>query len=384
MKIALIAGETSGDQLGGWLMEALKRQRADLEYVGLGGPNMQAQGLTSIFPMHDVAFIGIAEILPHARNLMRRIKQTVAFLEAENPDIIISIDVPGFALRVLKQLHANGKIRPKLVHYVAPTVWAYRPKRANIVAERYDHILCLLPFEPPYFTAVGMDATYIGHEIAWWWKSRGDGLMFRARHNIAPDAPLLALFPGSRKGELQRLLPVFGEAIAMLKSEIPTLEVVAQLPQHLICRVAEQTRHWPLKLHLLPSHQEKKDVFAAATAALAKSGTIGLECALAGLPSVTAYKANPLSVWLLRRMITTKFVNLANVLLGRELIPELLQENCTAEKLVAQLKPLLTLESVRDAQRRELNNVAAMLGVNDTQSPSEKAAEVILTLLAKS
>ena len=381
MKIALIAGETSGDQLGGWLMEALRKRDSSIRFVGLGGPQMQAQGLVSLFPISEIALIGIAEVLPHARNILRRIRQTVAFLEAEKPDVIISIDVPGFALRVLKQLHARGNIRPKLVHYVAPTVWAYRPKRAEIVAERYDHLLCLLPFEPPYFEAVGMKATNVGHEIAWWWKSRGDGLMFRARHAIGPDAPLLALFPGSRKGELDRLLPVFGEAIAMLKSEIPTLQVVAQLPQHLIYRVAEQTRHWPLKLHLLPSHQEKKDLFAAATAGLAKSGTIGLECALAGLPSITAYKANPLSVWLLRRMITTKFVNLANILLGREVIPELLQENCTAEKLVAALRPLLTSPPAREAQREELGKVAAMLGVNDAQSPSEKAAEVILGLV---
>lgn len=381
MKIALIAGETSGDQLGGWLMQALRAKRPDIRFVGLGGPEMQAQGLVSLFPIAEIALIGIAEVLPHARNILRRIRQMVDHLEAEKPDLILSIDVPGFALRVLKLLHARGVIRPKLIHYVAPTVWAYRPERAKIVAERYDHLFCLLPFEPPYFTAEGLATTYIGHEIAWWWKSRGDGLMFRARHNIPAAAPLLAIFPGSRSGELKRLLPIFGQTVALLKAEIPTLEVVAQLPQHLIYRVAKQSKDWPVKLHLLPSHQEKKDVFAAATAALAKSGTIGLECALAGLPSVTTYRANRLSVWLLRRMITTKFVNLANILLGREAIPERLQEECTPEKLAAALKPLLTDAHARQTQIDALNHVADMLGANEAQSPSEKAATIILGML---
>ena len=152
-KIAIIAGEVSGDQLGGWLMEAIKTRRADVQFVGVGGSTMQAQGLTSLFPIRDIALIGIAEILPHIRTLTRRIRETVEFLEREQPDIIITIDVPGFALRVLKQLHSRGKIHAKLIHYVAPTVWAYRPERAKIVAERYDHLLCLLPFEPPYFEA---------------------------------------------------------------------------------------------------------------------------------------------------------------------------------------------------------------------------------------
>lgn len=381
MKIALIAGEISGDQLGGWLMEALKRKRPDITFVGLGGPNMKAQGLDSIFPYADIALIGIAEVLPHALKILKRIDQTVAFLEAEKPDMIISIDVPGFALRVLKKLHANGKIRPKLVHYVAPTVWAYRPERAKIVAERYDHLLCLLPFEPPYFEKENLPTTYIGHEIAWWWKSKGNGPAFRARHGIAEDAPILALFPGSRVGELKRLLPSFGAAIALLKQRIPDLQVVAQLPESLIPQLSAATAHWPVEITMLSSKVDKRDLFAAATAALAKSGTIGLECALAGLPSITAYKANPLSVWLLRKMITTKYVNLANVISGREVIPELLQENCTPEKLADALEPLLIEQAARDEQADSLLEIARQLGAEDAQSPSDKAAHVVLGML---
>ena len=380
-KIAIIAGEVSGDQLGGWLMEALKKRRPDIHFIGLGGENMQAQGLTSLFPIRDIALIGIAEILPHIRTITRRIRETVEFLEREKPDMIISIDVPGFALRVLKQLHANGKIRPKLVHYVAPTVWAYRPERAKIVAERYDYLLCLLPFEPPYFEAEKLPTSYIGHEIAWWWKSRGDGAAFRTEHNITSDAPLLAVFPGSRPGEIKRLWPVFKQTIERLAHDIPTLEVVVQVPESLLESMRARTNGWSVRAHILPNTREKKGLFAAATAALAKSGTIGLECALAGLPSIVAYKANPLSVYLLRRMIKVPYVNLANILAGKMIVPELLQENCTPEKLEAALTPLLTSADARHAQQQELTRIADMLGASDNQSPSDKAADILLKLL---
>jgi lipid-A-disaccharide synthase len=380
-KIAIIAGEVSGDQLGGWLMEAIKTRRADVQFVGVGGSNMQAQGLTSLFPIRDIALIGIAEILPHIRTLTRRIRETVEFLEREQPDIIITIDVPGFALRVLKQLHARGKIRAKLIHYVAPTVWAYRPERAKIVAERYDHLLCLLPFEPPYFEAEKLPTSYIGHQIAWWWKDRGDGAAFRKAHGIAIDAALLAVFPGSRAGEIKRLWPIFSKAIERLHATPPALEVVIQVPEALLEPMRARTKNWIVKAQVLSNATDKKGLFAAATAALAKSGTIGLECALAGLPSVTAYRANPISVYLLRKMITVAYVNLANILAGKMVVPELLQENCTPEKLSAALQPLLTDETARTAQKQELTRISAMLGSDDSRSPSDKAAEIVLGYL---
>ena len=381
LKIAMLAGEVSGDQLGGWLMQSLKQRRSDIQFVGLGGDNMRAQGLDPIFPIRDIALIGIAEILPHVRTITRRIRETVEFLEREKPDMIISIDVPGFALRVLKQLHANGRIRPKLVHYVAPTVWAYRPERAKIVAERYDALLCLLPFEPPYFEGLDLQTHYIGHEIAWFWKERGDGAAFRTAHNIGADTPLLAVFPGSRRGEIKRLWPVFKSAIEKLKADIPALEVVIQVPTDLMPRMQAATKNWQVKAHILPNTTDKKNLFAAATAALVKSGTIALECALAGLPSITTYKANPLSVYMLRKMIKVAYVNLANILAGKMVVPELLQENCTPDKLSSTLLPLLTDANARAAQQAELTKISEMLGTADATSPSEKAADLLLAML---
>ena len=381
MKIAVIAGETSGDQLGGWLMEALRARRSDIQFVGLGGPMMAAQGLTSLFPIREIALIGIAEILPHIFNIRRRIHETVEMIEREKPDLVVTIDVPGFVLRVLKLLHARGKVRPKLVHYVAPTVWAYRPERAKIVAERYDHLLCLLPFEPPYFTAENLPTSFIGHEIAWWWKSRGDANVFLKQHNLNALSPLLAVFPGSRKGEIDRLWPSFRAAIEKLRVNIPNLQVAIQVPEVLLPRMQHETKNWSVAPLLISNADPKKDLFAAATAALAKSGTIGLECALAGLPSIIAYKANALSAFLLRRMIKVKYVNLANILADKMVVPELLQENCTPEKLVEALQPLLIDEQARNAQRTELTRIAEQLGTGDAQSPSEKAADILLGLV---
>lgn len=379
--IALLAGEASGDQLGGWLMAALKARRAELRFIGLGGPAMQAQGLDSLFPIRDLALIGIAEVLPRARTLRRRIRETVAFLEESRPDMVVSIDVPGFALRVLKQLHARGRVRTRLVHYVAPTVWAYRPKRAQTLAARVDHLLCLLPFEPPYFADTGLPTHFIGHEIAWWWREKGDGAAFRARHSIAPEAPLLAVFPGSRDGEIARLWPVFRATIDRLRATVPNLRLVLQVPDSQLDAVRARCQGWDDTALLLRNTEEKKDCFAAADAALAKSGTIGLECALAGLPHVIAYRANPVSVFLLRRMIRTPYIHLANILLSRPLVPELLQERCTPPLLSETLLPLLLRGDAAAQQRAGFAALAPMLGAQDAQSPSDKAADLLLQWL---
>lgn len=378
MKIALIAGETSGDQLGGWLIESLKKRARDAQFIGLGGPRMQEQGLKSLFDMQDIALMGMAEVLPHYFAIKRRVKEMVEYLETEKPDILITIDSRGYTYRVAEMLKKRGIHRPRLIHYVAPSVWVYRPKRVFTAAKIFDELFCLLPFEPPYFEPVGLKATFVGHQIAWYWKEKGDGAGFRARHGIALTTPLLALFPGSRRGELNRMLPLFKQTLEQLKNAIPALELVVMVPDYLRDRMAGELSHWPLKCHLVTNNEEKRDLFAAANAGLAKSGTIGLECALAGLPSVTTYKANPLTVAIFRRIVKIQFFNLANILADKMIIPEMMQENATPEKLVMALKPLITGGHTRDLQLEGLKDVAAKLGAADTVSPSDKMAAAIL------
>ena len=376
-----MAGEASGDQLGGWLMAALKAKRSDIEFIGIGGPMMEAQGLTSIFPIRDINLFGMAEILPHVFTIKKRIRQMVEFIEREKPEVVISIDSPGYVLRVLKQLRKRGRTSAKFIHYVAPTVWAYRPERATLMAERFDFLFCLLPFEPPYFDAVKLPNRFVGHEIAWWWKTRGDGAAFRRKHAISADAPLLAVFPGSRNGEITRLWPIFKEGIEQLHSRLPELRVVIQVTAAMIERMRNETKDWPIQPLILVNTEDKKNLFAAATAAIAKSGTIGLECALAGLPSIIAYRMSNITARAVRRMITIKYANLANLLADRMIIPELIQEDCTPEKIAASVLPLLTQTTTRDTQRNELAAIAGMLGVNDSQSPSEKTADIVLSYL---
>lgn len=377
--IALIAGETSGDQLGGWLMEALCARAPELQFTGIGGATMQAQGLHSLFPMQELSLMGFVEIIPHIFRLQRRIRQVVAHITETRPDIVVTIDSPGFNFRVIKAVRLSGMHPlPRFMHYVAPTVWAYKPERAAKTAALVDELLALLPFEPPYFEKEGLRTHFVGHEIAWWWKEKGDGAAFRAAHRIAAEAPLLAVFPGSRRGELKRMLPVYAEAVARLHPRISGLEVVLQVPEALMAEVTHATHDWPVPRQIISNTENKKGLFAAATVGLAKSGTIGLECALAGLASVTTYRANALSAMIVRRMLKTPYVNLANILLERAVIPELLQENCTGPLLAEALAPLLCQELARAAQRHALAPVATLLGASAPQSPSSKAAEIIL------
>lgn len=380
-KIALIAGETSGDQLGGWLMQALKAKDPRVSFIGLGGMNMQAQGLESLFNIREISLMGFAEIVPHIVNVKRRIKQTVAFLEREKPDVIVTIDSPGFATRVVRQLRQRQKIHPKFVHYVAPTVWAYKPERAKKFARLYDLMLCLLPFEPPYFEAEKLPTEFVGHEVAWWWKSRGDGDAFRVKHHIAKDTPILAVFPGSRNGEIKRLWPIFRAAIEQLHVVIPEMKVVIQVQPSLMERMQAETKGCASNPLIIPNTEDKKDLFAASTAAIAKSGTIGLECVLAGLPSIVAYRASGLSAYLIRRMIKVRFVNLGNILVDSLIVPELIQENCTPGNIVKEILPLLNDPEARTAQVVGLTDIAHKLAIDDPESPSEKAADVILGML---
>lgn len=378
MKIALIAGETSGDQLGGWLMQALKRQREGLQFMGIGGPRMQEQGLSSFFPMQELSLFGFFEVFPHVQHIRRRLQQTIEWIEREQPDRLVTIDVPGFTLRVVKALRERQIFVPRSIHYVAPSVWAYKANRARLIAQRVDLLLTLLPFEPPYFTRQGLAAEFIGHEIAWQWREKGDGHAFRARQGIAENAPLLAVFPGSRHGELQRLLPIYEQAIAQFQRKLPTLRVVIQVPTSMIASTLERTKHWAQPPLVIGNQEEKKDFFAASTAALVKSGTIALECALAELPAVVTYRTNSMTALLLRHTLKIPYVSLANILLKREVVPELLQQECSPHNIVSTLLPLLEHEAARAQQRAALAPLPALLGAEDATSPSDKAAALIL------
>lgn len=378
----LIAGEPSGDALGARLMTAAKRLTGGkVRFVGIGGEKMTAEGLVSLFPMGELTLFGIFELLPHLPNLIRRIDQTVAEIVRLRPDAVVGIDSPGFTLRVAKKVRAAEPAIP-LIHYVAPTVWAWKPKRAAKYAAIYDHLLAILPFEPPYFEKEGLACTFVGHSVVEGGAGKGDGAAFRQRHGIGPDERIVAVLPGSRKGEVSRLLPDFRAALDLLRPSHPNLVAVVPTVATVRDRVAAAIADWPVRTLLVEGDAEKYDAFAAAEAALAASGTVALELALARLPTVIAYRLNPITVALYRRLIRVKYVNLVNLMLDQMLVPELLQQDCRPDRLADELGRLLDEPAARQAQIDGVVEVARWLGQGDTP-PSERAARTILDIVAE-
>lgn len=375
--IYVIAGEASGDFLGAQLMRALKEKDQNLRFSGIGGAQMEAEGLRSLFPMEAIALMGFAEILPHIFRLKKLIKQTINDIFTKRPDIIITIDSPGFNFRVIRALQ---DFPAKKIHYVAPTVWAYKPERAKKTAALFDHLLVLLPFEPPYFEAEGLRTSFIGHPAVRERKERQGGEHFRAAHHIPEEALLLGMMPGSRKGELARHLPVFREVAARLIPHFPNLHLLIPTPSHLIPILEAETRHWPLPVVLTSKAEEKMDAFSACDLALVKSGTVALEVAVAGVPMITTYRAHPISYYIIKRLAKVRYVNLINLILDKPLIPEYIQQDCTAEKLTAALEALLSDPAARAAQVAATRPALLALGLEQPQTPSSLAAEVVLNL----
>ena len=331
--IFLIAGEPSGDLLGARLMAALKKQTAGrVRFAGVGGEGMAHEGIESLFPMEELSVFGLAEVLRHAPRILRRVRDSADAVKAMRPDVVVTIDVPTFSFRVAKSLKGAGI---PLIHCVAPQVWAWRPRRARMLTRFLDHLLVLLPFEPPYFEAVGLPCTLIGHPIVEFGADKGDGADFRVRHGIPPEAPVLSILPGSRGTEVSRLLPVFGETLDRLVAEFPGLRGVVPVVSAVREEVAAAAAGWPMPITLVEGEAEKYNAFAASTAALNASGTVTLELALAKVPTVVADKLSPLTTWVGRRMVKVRYVTVVNLILGRELLPEYVQERCTPPLLAA-------------------------------------------------
>lgn len=368
--IYVIAGEHSGDQLGGALLEALHAQ-TDFTLSGIGGRHMQAQGLKSLFPIEDIAVIGIAEIIPHIFRLKRRIREVAEDIMQKKPDMVLSIDSPGFSFRVIDLLRGKKYTHGKYVHYVAQTVWAYRPRRAEKAARVLDALMTLFAFEVPYFTKYGLRTQWVGHQAAWNAVEKKEKSVIKQR---------IVAFPGSRKGELKRHLPLFRKAAEELSRAHPGITMVMPLPAELYAYAESQSQNWPCPLTFRDASQ-RKEAMATAEIALCKSGTISLECALSGTPMVITYKANPISAWVVRRTLQTQFVGLPNILLAHEAVPELIQEQATPSAIAHQLGNLLSNKETYKTQQQELARLKQLLLPSETKSPSECAAEFIMSML---
>ncbi len=366
--------------MGARLIAALRqRYPGTLTFSGVGGALMAGQGLDSLFPISDLSVMGLAEILPRVPLLLRRLRQTAEHVKAAQPAALITIDAPGFSFRLAKRLAGEGI---PLIHYVAPQVWAWRPGRARHLAGQIDHLLALLPFEPEFFRDYDLPCRFVGHPvIEGVAETPGNGPEFRRRLAIPADAPVLAMLPGSRAGEASRLLPIFADVAALLYAQRPGLQVVIPTVEQVAGVVAAAVAAWPMTTHVVEGATGRADAFAAAGAALAASGTVSLELALRGVPTVVAYRTNPVTAALVRRMLIIPHVALPNILAEKAVLPEFLQENCRPEPIANALAQLLDDPEQRLRQRQELAHVAEMLGQGGTL-PSLRAADAVLEIVA--
>ena len=380
MRVFIIAGEPSGDRLGGALMAGLKALRPDVRFDGIGGTDMQAQGLQSRFPMEELSVMGIAEILPKYRALMARINQTAAAVVETAPDVLITIDSPDFSLRVARRVKAASKIRT--VHYVAPTVWAWRAGRARKMAEVIDHVLALFPFAPPLMTVDGMVCDFVGHPVVAEPATTAEEVAaFRDTHQLG-EAPVLLVLPGSRRGEVSRLAAIFGQAIAPVQQRHPGVKVVLPAAAPVADLVKEEAADWPVKpivldprgMSLDAAGALKRAAFRAADVGLAASGTVSLELAAARTPMVIAYRMNWLSFRLIRAMALIDTVTLVNLVSDTRVVPEFLGPACQPDAIG---QALINVLDAPETQQAAMESTMQRLGEGG-EDPGMRAARAVL------
>ncbi len=380
MRVFITAGEQSGDKLGAALMAGLKDLVPGVTFRGIGGPRMMAEGLDSLFDMDEISIMGITEILKEYRHLKARIRQTADAVIAERPDVLITIDLPEFSLRVNRLVKAVSDVR--VVHYVAPTVWAWRPKRAQKMAAHVDQVLALLPFEPPYMQSAGIVCDFVGHPVVMDSQaSVEEAESFRTRHAIGGEMALV--LPGSRRSEVSRLLPVFHEVAQHLARLRPDLRLVLPAAGPVATVVSEAVRDWPGQPLVIdprkdPEGAEKRAAFRAADVAVAASGTVSLELAAVGTPMVIAYDMSWLSRQIIGRMLLVDSLTLVNLVSETRAVPEFIGNNCRPEPIAqAVVKVLDAPEAQTDAMRLTMERLG-----QGGEAPGLRAARAVLDGLA--
>lgn len=387
MKLFLIAGEASGDALGAALIRGLRSLLADdsddnLEMIGIGGPLMASEGLKSQFPMDELSIMGLVEVLPKYRHLKQRIAQTAARIADFRPDALITIDSPDFCLRVA-QLSRRANPALKTIHYVAPTVWAWRPGRAVKMAKVIDHVLALFPFEPPYMQAAGMTCDFVGHPVvAQPRASASEAALFRETHMIGPDQPLILCLPGSRSSEVTRLLPRFEVALNLLAKDQSGLRVALPTVHGVAQTVRRMTSVWRNPPLVLETAFDKRSAFAAADLAIAASGTVSLELAANRVPMVIAHDFNRLSWFLMKRAALIDTVTLVNIVSETRTVPEFLGPECRPKAIAAAMQRLLTDPEARRAQLDAMDITMNRLGQGG-EAPGVRAARSVLAQMGK-
>jgi len=381
--VMLVVGESSGDVLGAALMMSLKGALKErVRFSGVGGPRMTEQGLSSIFPMSDIAVMGPREVIPRLPLILKRMRETTSHAVENKPDLVVIIDSPDFTHTVAKRIHKKMPTIP-IANYVSPSVWAWRRGRAKAMATYLKKVFALLPFEPAFFRAeAGLDCVYVGHPAIEKIATPEEGAEFRRKKEINADAPVLLMLPGSRTNEVKRLIGLMGETASLLSKSHPEIRVVIPVVPHVAELVNQAVKDWPIVPVLAIEDEEKRGAFAAATAALAASGTVSLELGLARIPMVIAYKIDKIAAWVVGGLLKVPTVVLVNLILDRPSVREFLQSAATPQSLANALTPLLEDTELRRNSLQDLDEMRALMGVGGP-SPSARAANAALEMLGE-
>jgi lipid-A-disaccharide synthase len=381
-KIFLIATEESGDRLGANLMKVLRQRFGDaVQFEGVGGQSMAREGLSSLFPIEELSIIGLAAVVRQLPKVLRLIRRTAAAVIDAAPDMLVIIDSPDFTHRVAKRVRARQPSIP-IVDYVSPSVWAWRRGRARAMRTYVDHVLALLPFEPEeYWRLGGPPCTYVGHPLIEQIGLLRPGLEEQKRRDEKP--PVVLVLPGSRRSEIGHHMAIFGEALGLLQAEGIAFEPVLATMPHLQEAVARGLAGWPMQPRVVVGEQEKRAAFRIAHTALAKSGTVTLELAVAGVPMVAAYRVGPVEGWIMRRVIEVNSVILANLVIGENVVPEFLQQDCTPPKLAHALREVLDDTPARQRQIEAFAKLDKIMSTGN-RPPSVRAADILLETMRKS
>jgi lipid-A-disaccharide synthase len=379
--IFLIATEESGDRLGASLMKVLRQRLGGaVRFEGVGGQSMAREGLTSLFPIEELSIMGLASVVKQLPSILRRIRKTADAVTQASPDILVIIDSPDFTHRVARRVRARDPAIP-IVDYVSPSVWAWRPGRARAMRRYVDHVLALLPFEPEaYLRLRGPPCSYVGHPLIEQIGSLRPNADEKKRRDEPP--PVLLVLPGSRRGEIRHHLAVFGETLGRLHAEGVAFELILPTMPHLQNAVGEGVKSWPVQPRIVVGEKDKRAAFRIAHAAFVKSGTATLELALAGVPMVAAYKVGAVEAAIMRRAIRTSSVILANLVIGENVVPEFIQENCTPQQLAPALREILGDSPLRRRQVEAFAKIDAIMSTGN-QPPSARAADIVLKTLRK-
>lgn len=380
-KIFLIATEESGDRLGAGLMKVLRQRLGDaVLFQGVGGLSMAREGLVSFFPIEELSIIGLVAVVKQLPKILRLIGKTAAAVTEAAPDILVIIDSPDFTHRVARRVRARDPSIP-IIDYVSPSIWAWRQGRARAMCAFVDHVLALLPFEPEQYRKLhGPPCSYVGHPLTEQIGMLRPGTEEQKRRDDQP--PVLLVLPGSRRSEVKHHMAVFGETLGRLQADGAVFELILPTMPHLYGTVMEGLKSWTVAPRVVINEEDKRAAFRIARAALTKSGTVTLELALAGVPMVTAYRTGAIEAWILLRMIDVQSVILANLVVGENIVPEFLQQDCTPEKLSQALREVLDDTPARRRQVEAFAKIDAIMSTG-SQSPSGRAADIVLMKMRK-